>query len=99
MLRDADDFFDDGQGVNHWKGFFKDHKTYHKVGRVQHPPIDPASPIPEHCNPKGAKKDDSAVDGKKKTAEFTGPQVGSKSGGGSGGSSSSQEKEKKREEL
>lgn len=86
--------------MNHWKSFFKDHKTYHKVGRVQHPPIDPASPIPEHCNPKEAKKDDSA-DGKKKTAEFAGPQGGSKSGSGSGsaGSSSSQEKKKKREEL
>ncbi|EIM88392.1 cytochrome b5 [Stereum hirsutum FP-91666 SS1] len=90
------------RGVNHWKSFFKDHKSYHKIGRVQHPPIDPASPIPEHCNPKEAKKDDSAADGKKKTAEFAGPQGGSKSGGGAGsngGSSSSQEKKKKREEL
>jgi hypothetical protein len=40
------------QSVEHWKKFFADHKTYRKVGRVSHPPIDPESPIPEHCNPK-----------------------------------------------
>jgi predicted heme/steroid binding protein len=47
-------------GLDHWKKFFAEHKTYVKVGRVNHPPIDPASPIPEHCNQKneadGAKK-------------------------------------------
>jgi len=39
-------------GVQHWKQFFANHKDYVKVGRVSHPPIDPASPIPEHCDPK-----------------------------------------------
>jgi hypothetical protein len=38
------------QSVNHWKKFFAEHKTYTKVGRVSHPPIDPASPIPEPCD-------------------------------------------------
>lgn len=37
------------QSVRHWKRFFADHKTYFKVGRVIHPPIDPESPIPEPC--------------------------------------------------
>jgi len=40
------------QGVQHWKKFFADHKDYTKVGRVSHPPIDPKSPIPEHCDAK-----------------------------------------------
>ncbi|KAJ7265847.1 cytochrome b5-like heme/steroid binding domain-containing protein [Mycena haematopus] len=40
------------EGVQHWKKFFADHKDYYKVGRVSHPPIDPKSPIPEHCDPK-----------------------------------------------
>ena len=83
------------QGVNHWKSFFKDHKSYHKIGRVQHVPIDPARPIPEHCNPKKGKKDGdgdvSSSDGKKETNEFAGPQ--------SQPQPSSQQKEKKREEL
>lgn len=26
------------------------------MGRVSHPPIDPASPVPKHCNPKKAQK-------------------------------------------
>ncbi|CAK5262679.1 unnamed protein product [Mycena citricolor] len=38
------------EGVQHWKGFFKNHKDYVKVGRVLHPPIDPASPVPVHCD-------------------------------------------------
>ncbi|KAG6885252.1 hypothetical protein C0993_004109 [Termitomyces sp. T159_Od127] len=38
--------------VNHWKSFYAEHKDYVKIGRVSHPPIDPASPIPEHCDPK-----------------------------------------------
>jgi len=37
-------------GVEHWKGFFANHKVYRKIGRVNHIPIDPESPIPEHCN-------------------------------------------------
>lgn len=42
------------QGLNHWKKFYADSNKYHKVGRVSHPPIDPMSPIPEHCEPKKA---------------------------------------------
>ena len=42
------------QGVQHWKKVYQDSNKYHKVGRVSHPPIDPASPIPEHCDPKKA---------------------------------------------
>ncbi|THH21048.1 hypothetical protein EW146_g425 [Bondarzewia mesenterica] len=44
------------KSVQHWKDFFKDHKSYFKIGRVNHPPIDPASPIPEHCDLKKAEK-------------------------------------------
>ncbi|KAG6813447.1 hypothetical protein H0H92_010781 [Tricholoma furcatifolium] len=40
------------QSVAHWKQFYVDHKDYFKVGRVSHHPIDPASPIPVHCDPK-----------------------------------------------
>ncbi|KAH7916143.1 cytochrome b5-like heme/steroid binding domain-containing protein [Hygrophoropsis aurantiaca] len=40
------------KSVDHWKKFFTEHKSYFKVGKVIHPPIDPASPIPEHCDPK-----------------------------------------------
>ncbi|ORY92644.1 cytochrome b5-like heme/steroid binding domain-containing protein [Leucosporidium creatinivorum] len=36
----------------HWKGFFANHATYKKVGRVGHPPIDPSTPIPAPCNAK-----------------------------------------------
>ncbi|KAF7301593.1 Sterol metabolism-related protein [Mycena indigotica] len=39
------------EGVLHWKQFFAKHKDYPKVGRVSHRPIDPASPIPDHCDP------------------------------------------------
>ncbi|KAJ8523446.1 hypothetical protein ONZ45_g89 [Pleurotus djamor] len=45
------------QGLAHWKNFFAEHKTYTKVGKVSHPPIDPASPIPVHCR---AGKDEDA---------------------------------------
>jgi len=38
------------QSVEHWKKFFADSDKYHKVGRVLHRPIDPSSPIPEHCD-------------------------------------------------
>jgi len=37
------------KSLNHWKNFFKNHKKYNRVGRVQHRPIDPSSPIPEPC--------------------------------------------------
>ncbi|KAG6375090.1 cytochrome b5 [Boletus reticuloceps] len=40
------------KGIENWKRFFTDHKAYFKVGRVLHHPIDPQSPIPEHCDPK-----------------------------------------------
>ena len=40
------------QSVAHWKRFFSQHKSYFKVGRVNHPPIDPTSPLPTHCEPK-----------------------------------------------
>ncbi|KAI0296072.1 cytochrome b5-like heme/steroid binding domain-containing protein [Multifurca ochricompacta] len=40
------------QSVEHWKKFFSEHKSYFKVGRVNHPPIDPMSPLPVHCDPK-----------------------------------------------
>ncbi|KAK7471114.1 hypothetical protein VKT23_002529 [Stygiomarasmius scandens] len=46
----------DLDGIKHWKKFYAEHKDYFKVGRVSHPPIDPASPIPEHCDPKKAAK-------------------------------------------
>lgn len=39
------------QGIAHWKEFFANHKSYKRVGKVSHPPIDPSTPIPEHCNP------------------------------------------------
>lgn len=38
-------------GIKHWIQFFTDHPTYHKVGRVIHPPIDLDSAPPPHCNP------------------------------------------------
>ena len=40
------------QSVAHWKRLFSEHKSYFKVGRVNHPPIDPASPLPTHCESK-----------------------------------------------
>jgi len=39
------------QSLAHWKNFYAEHEGYVRVGRVSHPPIDPASPIPEHCDP------------------------------------------------
>ncbi|ORY94772.1 cytochrome b5-like heme/steroid binding domain-containing protein [Syncephalastrum racemosum] len=38
------------KGVDHWKKFYANHHTYHKVGRVMHPPIDPHSPLPKPCD-------------------------------------------------
>jgi len=52
------------KGVEHWKKFFAEHKDYTKVGKVLHPPIDPASPIPEHCNPQGADSDNPRKESK-----------------------------------
>ncbi|KAH8118492.1 cytochrome b5 [Phellopilus nigrolimitatus] len=42
------------RSLEHWKNFFTNHKKYIKVGRVMHHPIDPSSPIPEHCKPEKA---------------------------------------------
>ncbi|TDL29798.1 cytochrome b5 [Rickenella mellea] len=39
------------KSLNHWKEYFANSKKYPKVGKVQHPPIDPTSPIPEPCQP------------------------------------------------
>jgi hypothetical protein len=50
----------DAKGVQHWKKFFANHKDYPQVGKVSHRPIDPASPIPEHCDPKKQAKVDEA---------------------------------------
>lgn len=54
------------QGVEHWKKFFGESKKYSKVGRVSHPPIDPASDYPEHCDPKKAQ---AALDRERKAKE------------------------------
>jgi len=48
------------EGVLHWKQFFANHKDYPQVGKVSHRPIDPASPIPEHCDAKKQAKMDEA---------------------------------------
>lgn len=53
------------QGLAHWKQFYANHKDYVKVGRVNHPPIDPATPIPEHCDPKKAQAAKEEEDAKK----------------------------------
>ncbi|KAI9262172.1 cytochrome b5-like heme/steroid binding domain-containing protein, partial [Phascolomyces articulosus] len=41
----------DGQlkGVEGWKKFYQNHRTYYKIGRVLHAPIDPNTPIPPPC--------------------------------------------------
>ncbi|KZT74503.1 cytochrome b5 [Daedalea quercina L-15889] len=46
---------DELKGVENWKQFYANSKKYVKIGRVSHPPIDPASPILEHCDAKKAK--------------------------------------------
>ncbi|KAJ9104550.1 hypothetical protein QFC21_002047 [Naganishia friedmannii] len=37
--------------LSNWKTFFAKHAKYHKVGTVEHPPIDESTPIPEPCEP------------------------------------------------
>ncbi|KAJ8590758.1 cytochrome b5 [Rhizopogon salebrosus TDB-379] len=54
---------DELRGVEHWKKFFSEHKTYEKVGKVLHPPIDPLSPIPKHCDPKKEQTDHPTAGG------------------------------------
>ncbi|KAF9451999.1 cytochrome b5 [Macrolepiota fuliginosa MF-IS2] len=44
------------KSIEHWRSFYREHKDYHKIGRVSHKPIDPSSPIPVHCDPKKAEK-------------------------------------------
>ncbi|KAL4075672.1 cytochrome b5-like heme/steroid binding domain-containing protein [Scleroderma yunnanense] len=60
------------KSVQHWKKFFAEHKTYFKVGRVLHPPIDPESPTPEPCDPSKARAQPSEKDMRK------GPKLSSK---------------------
>ncbi|KAJ6510246.1 cytochrome b5-like heme/steroid binding domain-containing protein [Mycena vitilis] len=58
------------EGVQHWKKFFAGHKDYPKVGKVSHRPIDPASPIPEHCDAKKqAKADETRREAAKREAK------------------------------
>ncbi|CAA7259485.1 unnamed protein product [Cyclocybe aegerita] len=59
---------DELRGLAHWKKFYAEHKDYVKVGRVNHPPIDPASPIPEHCDPKKAKPAKEAAEKERQKA-------------------------------
>jgi hypothetical protein len=61
------------QGVEHWKKFFSEHKSYRKIGRVSHPPIDPNSPIPEHCDPKKAQKEAAKAKQTEASKESTAP--------------------------
>ncbi|KAH8105496.1 cytochrome b5 [Cristinia sonorae] len=51
-IRDLDE--KELQSLNHWKKFYAESTKYNRVGRVSHPPIDPSSPVPEHCDPKKA---------------------------------------------
>ena len=39
------------QGIEHWKQFYRDHKTYRKVGKVALRPIDLKTDPPLHCIP------------------------------------------------
>ncbi|KAF8529278.1 cytochrome b5 [Hysterangium stoloniferum] len=55
--------------IEHWKNFFANHKDYPKVGRVVHPPIDPASPIPEDCDPKRKQERATAHEKQRKESE------------------------------
>ncbi|KAI7870269.1 cytochrome b5-like heme/steroid binding domain-containing protein [Spinellus fusiger] len=37
------------KGIEHWKKFYQNHRSYFRVGRVLHPPIDDSTPIPTLC--------------------------------------------------
>jgi hypothetical protein len=37
------------QGLDSWIDFYEKSDKYHYVGRMDHEPIDPNSPIPEPC--------------------------------------------------
>ncbi|GAA6024063.1 hypothetical protein JCM11491_001620 [Sporobolomyces phaffii] len=41
--------------LKHWKQFYETHAKYRKVGRVMHPPVDPATPVPAPCTPASGK--------------------------------------------
>jgi hypothetical protein len=53
------------QSVEHWKKFFADSDKYHKIGRVLHRPIDPSSPIPEHCDEEKRREQKAQADAKR----------------------------------
>ncbi|ORZ41727.1 cytochrome b5-like heme/steroid binding domain-containing protein [Catenaria anguillulae PL171] len=38
------------KGVDEWREFYDNHDQYFYVGTVVHPPIDPNTPIPKHCD-------------------------------------------------
>ena len=57
------------KGLAHWKKFYAEHKDYTKIGRVNHPPIHPESPIPVHCDPRKAAAQEKAAEEAKKTAQ------------------------------
>lgn len=57
-IRGLDD--NEMKSLVHWKNFYAEHATYFKIGRVLHKPIDPATPIPEHCDPKKRTKNGPA---------------------------------------
>ncbi|KIL68188.1 hypothetical protein M378DRAFT_8868 [Amanita muscaria Koide BX008] len=57
-IRGLDD--NEMKSLVHWKHFYAEHATYFKIGRVLHKPIDPATPIPEHCDPKKRTKNGPA---------------------------------------
>ncbi|KAG0144148.1 hypothetical protein CROQUDRAFT_65321 [Cronartium quercuum f. sp. fusiforme G11] len=40
------------KALAHWANFFENSPKYPKVGRVIRPSIDPASPLPQDCDPK-----------------------------------------------
>ncbi|KAI8356684.1 cytochrome b5-like heme/steroid binding domain-containing protein [Blakeslea trispora] len=44
------------KGVAHWKKFYQQHHTYHKIGRVLHPTIPQDAPLPKPCASSVGKK-------------------------------------------
>lgn len=45
------------KSLDHWKKFFANHEKYQHIGWVQHPPIDPNTPPPVHCDEERAAAD------------------------------------------
>ncbi|CAE6336868.1 unnamed protein product [Rhizoctonia solani] len=43
--------------LTHWKNFFAKHEKYRHIGWVNHPPIDPNTPPPVHCDEERAAAD------------------------------------------